>query len=225
MSIFSKKILKNSKKGYTLTYTMIAMVVSLALIFSTISISTYYNNNLARKNGTRGALLSAQSGIEVTEDYLNLCYKELHGNAYSAEELYSDVYDILNDLIITGEQKDSSDYCGLILQGYSNYEYAGPDATGNVAASLTPDAKASISYKTYYSKILMNNIKTRGEITLLSLGEYVYNSKSYYKFITVTVLVQPNYGTSGVIDSFDFKIIQYNETLKGGTELWGNVQW
>ena len=143
MSIFSKKILKNSKKGYTLTYTMIAMVVSLALIFSTISISTYYNNNLARKNGTRGALLSAQSGIEVTEDYLNLCYKELHGNAYSAEELYSDVYDILNDLIITGEQKDSSDYCGLILQGYSNYEYAGPDATGNVAASLTPDAKAS----------------------------------------------------------------------------------
>lgn len=218
-----KKILKNKKKGYTLMYSLIAMVVCCALVFSTISISTYYNNNLARKNGARGALLASQSGVEVTEEYLNYCYKELYGTSYSPKELYTNVYDILNELTVTGEATGSSDRCGFILQGYSNYEYTSPG--GGVSAQLVPDNAANISYKTYFSKILMNDVKTRGEITILSLGEYVSNNKAYYKFTTSTVLIQPNIDSSGRISSFDFKTIQYNETLKGGTDLWGNVQW
>lgn len=220
-----KKILKIQKKGYTLMYSLVAMVVCCALVFSTISISTYYNNNLLRKNGTRGALLSAQSGIETTEDYLNYCHKNLFGVAYTPKELYSNIYDILNSLIITGETDSGSELCGLILQGYSNYNYSF-DLSAGIPAKLVPDSTANISYKTYYSKLLMDNIKTRGELTILSLGEYVMNSKAYYKFITVTVLIQPNYDDTGKIDSFDFKTIQYNETLKGGTDLWGkSVQW
>lgn len=219
-----KKILKNEKKGYTLMYTLIAMVVCCALVFSTITISTYYNNNLARKTGTRGAVFAAQSGLETTEEYLNYCYKELHYGATSSKELYTRVYDILNELIVTSHGSIPNEKSMLILQGYSNYEYGGSGAHG-VAAQLIPDNVSSVSYKTYYSKVLMENIKTRGELTMLSLGEYIYNNKAYYKFITVTVLIQPNYGSDGVITSFDLKTIQYNETLKGGTELWGNVQW
>lgn len=219
-----KKILKNKKSGYTLMYTLVAMVVCCALVFSTISISAYYNNNLARKTGNRGAILAAQSGIEVTEDYLNYCYQDLHGGgAKTTKELYTRIYDILNDLIVTGGDGNENDRTGLVLQGYSNYEYT--YGTGAVSAQLIPDTNANISYKTYYSKTLMNNIKTRGELTILSLGEYVQNNKAYYKFVTVTVLIQPNYNANGKIDSFDFKTIQYNETLKGGTELWGSVQW
>ena len=45
-------------------------------------------------------------------------------------------------------------------------------------------------------------------------GEYIYNNKAYYKFITVTVLIQPIYGPDGTITSFDFKTIQYNETFR-----------
>ena len=224
MKINFKKILKNEKKGYTLMYSLIALVVCCALVFSTVSISLYYNNNLSRKTGSRGALMSAQSGIEVTEDYLNYCYKEFYGLSYDAEELYTRIYDILNDLIVTGELGSGSDLCGLILQGYSNYAYS-HDAASGISAKLIPENQANISYKTYYSKLLMNNIKTRGELTILSLGEYVMNNKAYYKFITVTVLIEPNYNDDGLIDSFNFKTIQYNETLKGGTDLWGNVQW
>lgn len=224
MKNISKKILKNAKKGYTLMYTLVAMVVCCALIFSTISISLYYNNNLARKTGTRGALFAAQSGVEVTEDYLNYCYQNLSGPAYTPRELYVRIYDTLNLLMVSGETDDGTEHTGLILQGYSNYEYGYDMATG-VAAQLTPDNNANISYKTYFSKILMDNLKTRGELTILSLGEYVSNNKAYYKFVTVTVLIQPNYNSHGTIDSFDFKTIQYNETLKGGTDLWGNVQW
>ena len=219
-----KKILKNEKKGYTLMYTLIAMVVCCALVFSTITISTYYNNNLSRKTGTRGAVFAAQSGLETTEDYLNYCYKELYYGATSPKELYTRVYDTLNALMVSNDVNGQNEKCTLILQGYSNYNYGGSGAHG-VAAQLIPDSTANISYKTYYSKVFMENIKTRGEITLLSLGEYVQNNKAYYKFITVTVLIQPIYGDDGVITSFDFKTIQYNETLKGGTELWGSVQW
>lgn len=219
-----EKILKNEKKGYTLMYTLIAMVVCCALVFSTITISTYYNNNLARKTGTRGAVFAAQSGLEVTEDYLNYCYKELHYGATTPKELYTRVYDILNSLLVSNDVSGQNEKCMLILQGYSNYDYGGSGANG-VAAQLVPDSTSNISYKTYYSKVFMENIKTRGELTLLCLGEYVQNNKAYYKFITVTVLIQPIYDDTGVITSFDFKTIQYNETLKGGTELWGSVQW
>ena len=224
MRKISEKILKNEKKGYTLMYTLIAMVVCCALVFSTITVSTYYNNNLARKTGTRGAIMSAQSGLELTEDYLNYCYKDSYYGATSAKELYIRVYDILNTLIVTNDGSGLNEKSMLILQGYSNYEYGGSGANG-VAAQLIPDNTSSISYKTYYSKVFMDDIKTRGELTLLSLGEYIYNNKAYYKFITVTVLIQPIYGPDGTITSFDFKTIQYNETLKGGTELWGSVQW
>ena len=219
-----QKILKNEKKGYTLMYTLIAMVVCCALVFSTITISTYYNNNLARKTGTRGAIFSAQSGLETTEDYLNYCYKDLYYGARTPRELYTRVYDILNTLVVSNDVDGQNEKSMLVLQGYSNYDYGGAGAYG-VAAQLSPDSTANISYKTYYSKVLMEDIKTRGEITLLSLGEYVYNNKAYYKFITVTVLIQPIYGDDGTITSFDFKKIKYNETLKGGTELWGSVQW
>lgn len=224
MEKFFKKILKNEKKGYTLMYTLIAMVVCCALVFSTISISTYYNNNLNRKTGNRGAIYASQSGIELTEDYINYCYKELSPGATSAKELYIRIYDILNSIIVSNDGVGGNDKCTMILQGYSNYDFGGAGANG-VSAQLIPDKTANISYKTYYSKLFMEDIKTRGELTILSLGEYVHNNKSYYKFITVTVLIQPNYNSQGVIDSFDFKTIQYNETLKGGTELWGNVQW
>ena len=219
-----KKILKNEKKGYTLMYSLIAMVVCCALVFSTITISTYYNNNLARKTGTRGAIFAAQSGVETTEDYLNYCYINLHSGATSAKELYVRVYDILNSLTVSNDSNGTNNKSMLIMQGYSNYAYGGSGANG-VAAKLIPDNASSISYKTYYSKVFMDNVKTRGELTILSLGEYVYGNKAYYKFITVTVLIQPIYDDNGVITSFDFKTIQYNETLKGGTELWGSVQW
>ena len=214
-----QKILKNSKKGYTLVYTITAMVVCCALVFSTISLSTYYNNNLARKNGTRGALVAAQSGFETTESYLNYCYD---GGATTAKELYTQLYDDLNELIVTSESSTGTDLTGFILQGYSNYVYS---ATPENPAVLTPNSEGNISYKVYFSKLLMDDLKTRGELTLLSLGEYVRNNKAYYKFVTITVLIQPNYGEDGRINSFDFKTIQYNETLKGGTDLWGNVQW
>jgi hypothetical protein len=218
-----QKILKNSKKGYTLVYTLTAMIVCCALVFSTISISTYYNNNLAKKNGTRGALSAAQSGFETTESYLNYCYRDINGGgATSAKELYINIYDILNELIVTSESTNGTELSGFILQGYSNYTYG---FTAENPAILTPNSEGNISYKVYYSKLLMDNLKTRGELTLLSLGEYVQNNKAYYKFITTTVLLQPNYDSDGRIGSFDFKTIQYNETLKGGTDLWGNVQW
>lgn len=218
-----EKILKNEKKGYTLMYTLIAMVVCCALVFSTITVSVYYNNNLSRKTGSRGAIYASQSGIELTEEYINYCYRDLHAGATSAKELYIRIYDTLNELMVSNDGTNGNEKCAMILQGYSNYTFGGISSDG--AINLEPKQTSNISYKTYYSKLFMEDIKTRGELTLLSIGEYIYNNKSYYKFITVTVLIQPHYGTNGVIDSFDFKTIQYNETLKGGTELWGNVQW
>ena len=215
-------IQKNRKKGYTLMYTLVAMVVCCSLVFSTISVSTYYNNSLARKTGARGALLASQSGIELTEEYLNYCYKEAYSGSQSASELYKRINDVLDSFTVTNEGAGNSK-CKLIMQGYSNYGFKLGSGT-TASSELEPDAKACISYKTYYLRSTQQNLLNRGELTILSLGEYVVNNKAYYKFITVTVLIQPKY-VNGSIDSFDFKIIQYNETLKGGTELWGNVQW
>lgn len=204
-------------------YTLVAMVVCCSLVFSTISVSTYYNNSLARKTGSRGALLSAQSGIELTEEYLNYCYQELYQGSRTASELYKRLNDILDSFTIANEGVGNNK-CKLIVQGYSNYNFQLGGGT-SASSELIPDAKSCISYKTYFLRSSQQNLLNRGELTILSLGEYVVNNKSYYKFITVTVLIQPNYAPDGSIDSFDFKTIQYNETLKGGTELWGNVQW
>ena len=219
-------ISRNNKQGYTLMYSLVAMVVCCALVFSTISVSTYYNNSLARKTGSRGSLMAAQSGIELTEEYLNLCYLDKYSGARTASELYRRINDALDAFPATNASLGTNT-CKLILQGYSNYYFKTDAGTSSNSASseLYPDAEASISYKTYYLCSSQSNLISRGELTILSLGEYVVNNKAYYKFITVTVLIQPNVDDTGIISSFDFKTIQYYETLKGGTELWGNVQW
>lgn len=55
-------------------------------------------------------------------------------------------------------------------------------------------------------------IRTKGKLTLLSIGEYVYQNKSYYKFITVEVLVEPVY-ESGMITSLKLKTVDYSESV------------
>ena len=67
-------------------------------------------------------------------------------------------------------------------------------------------------------------IRNQGRITLLSVGEYVYQNKSYYKFITVEAVIEPVY-TAGMITSLRLRIVDYQESIKGGTSLWGNVSW
>ena len=51
------------KKGYVLVYSVIAMLLTCALVLSTVTIILYYGNNVNRTVGGNGALYVADSGI------------------------------------------------------------------------------------------------------------------------------------------------------------------
>jgi len=90
--------------------------------------------------------------------------------------------------------------------------------------SLSADENLSGAYKVYLAEQKKSEIRNNGKITLLSVGEYVYQNKSYYKFITVEAVIEPIYD-SGMITGLRLKTVDYSESIKGGTTLWGNVSW
>ena len=208
-------------KGYVMIYSMIAMMLACTLVLSSVSIVLYYGNNINRTIGGNGALYVADSGIESFEDYLNAYYIDKGNLKTNARDLWETVYDIAEEIVpITGAGQDAKSL--LALQGYLNYNYI--ISAGNKTKSLSADEKISGSYQVYIAATRKDKIRTEGKITLLSVGEYVYQNKSYYKFITVDVVVDPVYSL-GMIIGLKLRTVDYSETIKGGTALWGNVSW
>ena len=210
-----------SKKGYVLVYSLIAMMLCCALVISTVTIVLYYGNNINRTIGGNGALYVAESGIEAFEDYLNAYYIDKGNIKTNAKDLWATVSDIVNEIVpITGAGQDPKSL--LALQGYMNYNYI--ISASDRTKALSADEGMSGCYKVFIATSRKADIKSKGEITMLSVGEYVYQNKSYYKFITVKAVVEPAY-TSGMIMALRLKTVEYSETIQGGTSLWGNVSW
>lgn len=210
--------MKNNK-GYVLVYSLIAMMLCCALVISTVSIVLYYGNNINRTIGGNGALYVADSGVEAFEDYLNAYYIDKGNIKTNAKDLWATVSDIVNEIVpITGAGQDPKSL--LALQGYMNYNYI--ISASDRTKALSADEGLSGSYKVYIATARKADIKNRGEITMLSVGEYVYQNKSYYKFITVKAVIEPIY-TSGMITALQLRTVEYSETIQGGTSLWGNV--
>ena len=210
-----------SKKGYVLVYSLIAMMLCCALVISTVTIVLYYGNNINRTIGGNGALYVADSGIEAFEDYLNAYYIDKGNIKTNAKDLWATVSDIVNEIVpITGAGQDPKSL--LALQGYMNYNYI--ISASDRTKALSADEGMSGCYKVFIATSRKADIKSKGEITMLSVGEYVYQNKSYYKFITVKAVVEPAY-TSGMITALQLRTVEYSETIQGGTSLWGNVSW
>lgn len=209
------------KKGYVLVYSVIAMLLTCALILSTVTIVLYYGNNVNRTVGGTGAQYVADSGIASFEDYLNAYYIDKGNIKTNAEDLWVTVYDIVEEIVpIVGEGQN--DKALLAVQGYLNYNYVISASTG--LRALSADESLSGSYRVYIATQRKNEIRQNGRITLLSVGEYVYQNRSYYKFITVEAIIEPVY-TSGMITGLTLKTVDYQESIKGGTSLWGSVTW
>ena len=210
-----------SKKGYVLVYSLIAMMLCCALVISTVTIVLYYGNNINRTIGGNGALYVADSGVEAFEDYLNAYYIDKGNIKTNAKDLWATVSDIVNEIVpITGAGQDPKSL--LALQGYMNYNYI--ISASDRTKALSADEGMSGCYKVFIATSRKADIKSKGEITMLSVGEYVYQNKSYYKFITVKAVVEPAY-TSGMITALQLRTVEYSETIQGGTSLWGNVSW
>ena len=213
--------MKNRKKGYVLVYSLIAMMLACALVISTVTIVLYYGNNINRTIGGNGALYVADSGVEAFEDYLNAYYIDKGNIKTNAKDLWATVSDIVDEIVpLTGAGHDSKAL--LALQGFLNYNYI--ISASDRTKALSADEGLSGAYKVYVSTSRKGDIKYKGEITMLSVGEYVYQNKSYYKFITVKAVIDPVYD-SGMITALTLKTVEYSETIQGGTSLWGNVSW
>ncbi|HBT65584.1 MAG TPA: hypothetical protein DEB10_13090 [Ruminococcaceae bacterium] len=210
-----------SKKGYVLVYSMIAMLVSCSLVISTVTVVLYYGSNINRTVGGNGALYVADSGIEAAENYLNAYYIDKGNIKSSAKDLWATVYDIANEIVPIVED-NHDEKALLLLQGYMNYNYI--ISSVNRTKLLSEDESLSGSYKVYIAAENKARIRTQGKLTLLCIGEYVYQSKTYYKFITVDVVIEP-LNSAGMITGFRLKTVDYSETIKGGTQLWGNITW
>ncbi len=207
------------KEGYVLVYSVIAMLLTCALILSTVTLVLYYGNNVNRTVGGNGALYVADSGIASFEDYLNAYYIDKGNIKTNSKDLWATVYDIVEE-IVPMYSPDRDNKALLALQGHLNYNYVISASTG--LRALSADENLSGAYKVYVATQRKNDIKTNGRITVLSVGEYVYQNRSYYKFITVEAIVEPIY-ESGMITRFALKTVDYSESIKGGTALWGNV--
>lgn len=210
-----------NKKGYVLVYSLIAMVLACSLVISTVSIVLYYGRNMSRLIGANGALYCADSGIDALENYLNAYYIDKGNIKTSGRDLNITVSDIVDEIIpLTGNGQDEKSL--LMLQGYMNYNYiiSATDKT----KSLSADEKLNGSYKVFLAASKKGEIRSKGKLTVLSIGEYVYQNKSYYKFITAEVLIEPHYENS-MITSLALKTVDYSESIKGGTSQWGNVKW
>ena len=213
--------MKNRKKGYVLVYSLIAMMLACALVISTVTIVLYYGNNINRTIGGNGALYVSDSGVEAFEDYLNAYYVDKGNIKTNAKDLWATVSDIVDEIVpLTGAGQDSKAL--LALQGYLNYNYI--ISAADRTKALSADEGLSGAYKVYIAASRKGDVKNKGEITLLSVGEYVYQNKSYYKFITVKAVIEPVYD-SGMITALTLKTVEYSETIQGGTSLWGNVSW
>ena len=209
------------KKGYVLVYSVIAMMLTCALILSTVTLVLYYGNNVNRTIGGNGAQYVADSGIAAMEDYLNAYYVDKGNIKTNAEDLWVTIYDIVQEIVpVTGPDSDGKAL--LALQGHLNYNYVISASTG--LKSLSADENLSGAYKVFIADQKNGEIRNKGTITLLSVGEYVYQNRSYYKFITVEAVIEPIY-ESGMITGLTLKTVDYSETIKGGTSLWGNVSW
>lgn len=209
------------KKGYVLVYSVIAMMLTCALILSTVTIVLYYGNNVNRTIGGNGAQYVADSGIVAMEDYLNAYYVDKGNIKTNAEDLWVTVHDIVQEIVpVTGPGSDGKAL--LALQGHMNYNYVISASTG--LKSLSADENLSGAYKVFIADQKLGEIRNKGTIALLSVGEYVYQNRSYYKFITVEAVIEPIY-ESGMITGLTLKTVDYSETIKGGTSLWGNVSW
>ena len=209
------------KKGYVLVYSVIAMMLTCALILSTVTLVLYYGNNVNRTIGGNGAQYVADSGIAAMEDYLNAYYVDKGNIKTNAEDLWVTIYDIVQEIVpVTGPDSDGKAL--LALQGHLNYNYVISASTG--LKSLSADENLSGAYKVFIADQRIGEIRNKGTITLLSVGEYVYQNRSYYKFITVEAVIEPIY-ESGMITGLTLKTVDYSETIKGGTSLWGNVSW
>ena len=209
------------KKGYVLIYSVIAMMLACTLVISTVTIVLYYGKNINRTIGGNGALYVADSGIESFENYLSAYYVDKGNIKTNAKDLWETVDVIIGEIVpITGDGQDEKAL--LVLQGYMNYNYiiSAVDRT----KSLSADETLSGSYKVFFAQDKKSEIRSKGKLTLLSIGEYVYQNKSYYKFITVEAVIEPIY-ESGMITGLTLKTVDYSETIKGGTSLWGNVSW
>ena len=209
------------KKGYVLVYSVIAMMLTCALILSTVTLVLYYGNNVNRTIGGNGAQYVADSGIAAMEDYLNAYYVDKGNIKTNAEDLWVTIYDIVQEIVpVTGPDSDGKAL--LALRGHLNYNYVISASTG--LKSLSADENLSGAYKVFIADQKIGEIRNKGTITLLSVGEYVYQNRSYYKFITVEAVIEPIY-ESGMITGLTLKTVDYSETIKGGTSLWGNVSW
>ena len=209
------------KKGYVLVYSVIAMMLTCALILSTVTLVLYYGNNVNRTIGGNGAQYVADSGIAAMEDYLNAYYVDKGNIKTNAEDLWVTIYDIVQEIVpVTGPDSDGKAL--LALQGHLNYNYVISASTG--LKSLSADENLSGAYKVFIADQKIGEIRNKGTITLLSVGEYVYQNRSYYKFIPVEAVIEPIY-ESGMITGLTLKTVDYSETIKGGTSLWGNVSW
>jgi len=204
-----------------LVYSVIAMMLTCALILSAVTLVRYYGNNVNRTIGGNGAQYVADSGIAAMEDYLNAYYVDKGNIKTNAEDLWVTIYDIVQEIVpVTGPDSDGKAL--LALQGHMNYNYVISASTG--LKSLSADENLSGAYKVFIADQKIGEIRNKGTITLLSVGEYVYQNRSYYKFITVEAVIEPIY-ESGMITGLTLKTVDYSETIKGGTSLWGNVSW
>ena len=104
------------KKGYVLVYSVIAMLLTCALVLSTVTIILYYGNNVNRTVGGNGALYVADSGISSFEDYLNAYYVDKGNIKTNAEDLWITVYDIVEEIVpVIGEGQSDKALLALSL--------------------------------------------------------------------------------------------------------------
>lgn len=209
------------RKGYVLVYSVIAMMLSCALVLSTVTIVFYYGNNIKRTVGENGARYVADSGLEALEDYLNAYYIDKGNLKTLTKDLWTTAYDIIEEIVpVTGDGQDSRAL--LALQGYLNYNYI--ISAADKTKALSADDELSGAYKVYIAESQKYRIRTDGYITVLCIGEYVYQNRSYYKFITADVVIEPVFSSS-MITGLKLRTVDYSETIKGGNDLWGNVRW
>ncbi len=209
------------KRGYVLIYSVIAMMLACTLVISTVTIVLYYGKNINRTIGGNGALYVADSGIESVENYLNAYYVDKGNIKTNAKDLWETVDVIVGEIVpITGDGQDEKAL--LLIQGYMNYNYI--ISAADLTKSLSADETINGSYKVFFALDKKSEIRSKGKLTLLSVGEYVYQNKSYYKFITVEALIEPVY-EGGMIIGLKLKTVDYSESVKGGSALWGNVMW
>ena len=212
---------RGKRRGFVLTYSLIAMFVCMLLITLLVQATYVYRSETESRIGETGAILALQGGIDLVESELNSWYCDTYEgtNVNNISEI-SEAFAVLLTESFTGlECVPNSSYAKG--RTYLLFEQ-------NVYGAMTNGVWVSDSngadVRVYFSTADISQLRNNSILTFLVVGDGRNNGKTVYKLAVVQARIKATKkGVVGDIQNIGLEVLSYTETLEGGIEKWGNV--